>query len=168
MPILYESTEMLFRKPESLREEINALMQSLGASEDAWAEAKIIEEEKRIPMTVESLKPIHFGWSNYTLPDGDTVRTLKGNTAFYPIGIYSTDANFTTLKWYRGAKTQYLFDWLTAFIYLREEKNQACYPQPVFKGNETFTFTVEHGPASAWIIAYVVLPETMLEQSIFQ
>lgn len=175
MPILYESTELLFNRDlRRLRYENIAYMlnHAYGAYENAQAEANRIEEASRIPMTVESLKPVHFGWSQYgVIPVGDFICTLKENTAFYPVGVYSDDANFAVVKWYRGAKTRYLYDWMTKFVHLLEEKSQTMTPQPVFKGSQTFTFTiVSDDPGRiqlhAWIIAYVVLPETMLEQSI--
>ncbi len=173
-PILYESTDLLFKPltPQNLQNQLNAFMLSkaFGSYAEAEAEANRIEAEARIPMTVESLKPVHFGWGQYgVMPRGDFMCSLKKNTAFYPVGVWSVDPNFDAIKWYRGAKTEYLCDWMTAFVHLLEEKQQVMFPQPTFKGMETFTMTIV-APAAvqAWLIAYVVLPETMLEQSICQ
>jgi hypothetical protein len=157
MPILYEGTEIIF-----------ASQQAFDRYQDAVAEAKRIGEEKGIQMTVVALAPVHFGWTKYRLPVGDTFINLKENVVFYPVGIFSNDPNFVALGWWEGAKTEYLYDWLTKFVYYTEEKEATMTPQPVFK--TAFTFTVEtEEPATdvdAWIIGYVVLPTTMKGMSI--
>ncbi len=181
MPILYESTDIIFRAPTVLAPQnlqtlnnMYMLKHSLATYQDALAEAQRIEAAERIPMTVESLKPVHLGWPRYgVIPVGDCMTTLRNNTAFMPVGVWSIDEDFSAVKWYSGAKTRYLFDWLTAFVYMREEKQQVMMPQPVFKGAETFTMTIVSSDPGrvnlhAWIIAYVVLPETMVEQPIYQ
>jgi len=138
-----------------------------GAYEDALAEANRIQELRAIPMTVESVKPVHLKLATFKLPVGDTIGTLKENTAFYPVGLYSIDPDFEAMKWYRGAKTVYLYDWLAKFVAQRKEKQQTMTPQPVYKGGETFTFTVVSTVAKpqvdAWLLGYVVLPQAMLE-----
>jgi len=153
MPILFEETESVFQKDPY---------------QAALAEAKRIAEEKGIEMTVESLEPVHLGLSSYKLPVGDTYVALRDNVQVYPYGIFSIDPNFTALGWWNGAKTEYIVDWLTKFVYYTQEKSATMPIQPVFKSD--FTFTVEtETPAptvDAWISAYVVLPATSKGQSI--
>ncbi len=164
MPILYES---LF---DEIDRHLLSFLQRLafGRYQDALAEAARIEKETGIPMTVESLKPVHFGWTEYKLPVGDTSIRLRTNSRFYPVGIFSTDQDFAALKWYRGAKVEYLYDWFTKFVALKEEKTATMTPQPVFKASFTFTVVSEvvKPKVDAWILGYVVLPETMREMPI--
>lgn len=136
--------------------------------QDALAEAKRLEEATGIPMTVEALKPVHFGWVGYKLPVGSTFKSLKTNVRFYPVGIYSTDKDFTTLKWWRGAKVEYLYDWLVFFVPERKEKQATMTPQPIFKNSFTFEVvsTVAKAKVDAWILGYVVLPETLREMRV--
>ncbi len=171
MPLLYESTEILFKK-DVISAELAILKYQIKHAfdkyQEALAEAAKIGEEKGIQMTVESLKPVHFGWTEYKMPVGDTYISLKDSVRFYPEGIFSTDSNFASLKWYEGARTEYLYDWFTKFVYYKEEKSATMFPQTVFKGSFTFSVEVEEPAADvdAWIIGYVVLPATMKEQSI--
>lgn len=163
-PILYESLleGVDFHILGFLRQ------RALGRYQDALAEAARIEKATGIPMTVESFKPVHFGWSEYKLPVGSTYKSLKDNVRFYPVGIFSTDENFEALKWWRGNKVEYLFDWPVFFVPLKKEKQAVMMPQPVFKTSFTFE-VVSTGVASkvdAWIIGYVVLPETMREMKV--
>lgn len=119
-------------------------------------------------MTVEALKPVHFGWTEYKLPVGASYKTLKENVRFYPVGIFSVDQNFTTLKWWRGARVEYLFDWPVYYVPLKEEKQATMMPQPIFKTSFTFE-VVSTGAAAkvdAWILGYVVLPQTMREMKV--
>jgi len=142
--------------------------QTLGRYQDALAEAAKIEKAEGIPMTVEALKPVHFGWTEYKLPVGSSYKSLKKNVRFYPVGIFSTDENFTALKWWRGARVEYLFDWPVYYVALKEEKQATMTPQPVFK--TSFTFEVVSTGADpkvdAWILGYIVLPETMREMKV--
>jgi len=157
MPLLYEDTQVIFDQK-----------QTFATYQDAVEEARKIGEEKGIQMTVEALAPVHFGWTKYKLPVGDTFINLKENVRVYPTGIFSNDPNFVAVKWYEGAMVTYLYDWLTKFVYYKEEKEATMFPQPIFK--TSFTFTVEtEEPATevdAWITGYVVLPATMKKQSI--
>lgn len=136
--------------------------------QDALAEAKRIEDAKGIPMTVEALKPVHFGWAEYKLPVGSTSINLKDNVCFYPVGIFSTDEDFTALKWWRGARVEYLVDWPVYFVALKKEKQATMTPQPIFKTSFTFEVVSDTPKAKvdAWILGYVVLPETMREMKV--
>jgi len=138
--------------------------------QDAVAEAKRIAEAKGIEMTVEGFKPVHLGWTEFKLPVGETYVALKENVAFYPVGVFSNDADFDSVKWWSGAKTEYLYDWFTKWIFYKEEKQGIMTPQPVFKSGESFTFEVHSevpkAKVDAWILGYVVLPTTMKEQKI--
>lgn len=164
MPILYESLfdEIDFHILSFLRRH------ALGRYQDALAEAARIEKETGIPMTVESLKPVHFGWTQYKLPVGSTFISLKDNVRFYPVGVFSTDTDFTTLKWWRGARVEYLFDWPVYWVAEKKEKQATMTPQPVFK--TSFTFEVvsatPKAKVDAWILGYVVLPETLREMKV--
>lgn len=167
--ILYET---LF--PDPVKQDLLELAFSLspGGYEDALAEAARLEERANIPMTVEAIDPAHFRLSDYRLRVGDTVGTLRENTALYPVGIWSIDHDFEAMKWYRGAKTEYLFDWMTVFVADLLQKTQTMFPQPTFKAGETFTFTVVSSVAKAhvdaWLLGYAVLPETMAEMPIIR
>ena len=163
MPILYENLKS--------NREVLALTRSLapGRYEDALAEADRIEKEQNIKMSVDGLEPSHLGWSNYTLPIGTFTFSLKSNCRIYPVGIFSTDACFSNIKWYEGAFTHYLCDWLTKWVAELETKQQTMYPQPEFKG--TFSFEIvsecpEKTEFSAWIVGYVVLPTTLRDMPV--
>ena len=162
--ILYETLV-----PDPFRSKLLSFTRSLSPDryQDALAEAARIEKAEMIPMTVEGLSPKHFGFTDFVIPAGDTIKTLKANTALYPVGIWSIDDGFLALKWYRGARTQYLYDWMTRFVSTLLEKQQIMFPQPVFKGGETFTFTVASSVSKAfvdaWLLGYAVLPETLAE-----
>ena len=148
---------------------------------DAVAEASKIAAAKGIRMAVEQFKPVHFGsdWvtRGYKLPTGDTTKTLKSNVAFFPYGIMNWDTTFDYMKWYEGAKTDYIGDWFVLPVAYFEEK-QGAYKGNLdhynFRGDETFTFTVHsttYGTSpdhevNAWILAFVVLPSTLKETRI--
>jgi len=136
--------------------------------EDAVAEAQKIEKRTGVRMTVEALKPVHFGFSDYTLPVGDTVISLKNNVVFYPVGLFSTDLDFSDLVWYSGAKIQYIGTWPAYLVPLTKERSMDMRPQPIFR--TTFTFRVNSkvvkSRVDAWIIGYVVLPRTLIESKI--
>jgi len=137
--------------------------------QDALAEAARIEEAEGIPMIVEGLKPAHFGWTEYVLPVGIHSMSLKDNVRFYPVGIFSTDNDFTTLKWWRGARIGYIADWPVFYVPQTKEKQATMTPQPVFKTSFTFE-VVSSDPGRirvhAWILGYVVLPKTMREMKV--
>jgi len=168
-PLLYESTELIFDR-FFLKLYSFARTYAPGAYEDAVAEAKRISEAKGIHMTVEGFKPVHLGWTEYKLPVAETYAALKENVAFYPVGIFSNDPDFDYMSWWSGAKTEYLYDWFTKWVYQKEEKQAIMTPQPVFKGGESFTFLVHSEvpkeKVDAWILGYVVLPTTMKETKI--
>jgi len=159
---------------DSLYEEAHKHLMALarrlayGRYEDALAEAAKIEKETGIPMTVEALKPVHFGWTQYKLPVGSTLLRLRENVRFYPVGIFSTDEDFTELEWWKGAKVEYIATWPTYYVPLTKEKSCKMTPQPRFA--ESFTMVVKSKTAKpkvdAWIIGYVVLPETMRETKV--
>jgi len=168
-PILYEGTDLIFDRQFY---EMYTFTRRFapGTYQDAVAEAKRIGEAKGIQMTVEGFKPVHLGWTEYKLPVGETYGILKENVAFYPVGIFSNDPDFDTIKWWSGAKTEYEYDWFTKWVYYKEEKQGIMSPQPVFKGGEAFTFEVHSevpkAKVDAWILGYVVIPATMKEQKI--
>jgi len=177
MPLSHYTPEILLYEAVTLSQGLNwnniyALHRKLapGTYEDAVAEAARIAKEKGIRMAVEGFKPVHLGWSDYKLPVGETSVTLKENVAFYPNGIFSNDPDFDTIKWWSGAKTEYAYDWFTKWVYYKEEKQGTMFPQPVFKGGESFTFLVHSevpkAKVDAWILGYVVLPATMKEMKI--
>jgi len=149
---------------------IKRLARSLspGGYGEAVAEAARLEKELGIPMTVEALKPVHFGWSEYKLPVGDTFISLRSNVRFYPVGIFSTDEDFTELGWWRGARVEYMATWPVYYVALTKEKSATMTPQPRFA--ESFTMSiisrVAKSKVDAWIVGYVVLPSTARETRI--
>jgi len=142
----------------------------------ARAEATRVAGLKGISMKVEYFKPVHFNFTGgYQLPTGDTQKTLKTNAAFFPAGLLNLDSSFDYMKWYMGAKVEYIGDWFTLPVYYFEER-QGAYKGNVkayeFRGDETFTITI-HSTTSptpdyvnAWIIGFVVLPATEAETRI--
>lgn len=148
---------------------------------DARSEAAKIAATKGIRMAVEPFKPVHFGaaWvaRGYRLPVGDTQKTLLSNCAWFPWGILNLDTNFDYMKWYEGAKTEFIGDWFTLPVNYYEER-QGAYKGNLdhynFRGDETFTFTVHSVAAgtspgyevNAWILAFVALPATLKESLI--
>jgi len=144
----------------------------------ARAEAAKIRATKNVKMRVEFLKPVHLNRTTYKLPTGDTEITLKANTAIFPFGIINKDSSFDYMKWWEGSKTRYIGDWFVAPIYNFAEYKQGAYRGNLaayeFRGDETFTFNV-HSTTSptpsevdAWLLAFVVLPETMAETKIIK
>jgi len=159
----------------TLRDEFYAIVTK--RYNDAIAEAGKIAASKGIKMTVEQFKPVHFGaaWvtRGYLLPTGDTTKTLLTNCALFPYGILNLDEHFDYMKWYLGAKTEYVGDWFVLPVNYFQERcgawkgNLAHYD---FRGDETFTFTVHStiygtspGTVNAWLLAFVVLPSTQKE-----
>lgn len=134
----------------------------------AVAEAARLEKELGIPMVVEALKPVHFGWGTYKLPVGDTYINLRSNVRFYPVGIFSTDEDFTELAWWRGGKVEYMATWPVYYVHLMKEKSATMTPQPRFAESFTMSVTSKTAKANvnAWIIGYVVLPRSMRESRI--
>lgn len=146
------------------------------------AEAAKIAASKGIRMAVEPFKPVHFGWTAYTLPIGDTEKTLKTNVAFFPYGILniaeSADGNavFDYMKWWEGPKTDYIGDWFVLPVYYYREQ-QGAYKGNLahynFRGDETFSFSIHHATqgfvaspdaeVNAWLLAFIALPATMKE-----
>lgn len=143
----------------------------------ARAEAAKIGENREIQMRLEHLKPVHFNWTNYKLPTGDTLITLEANCAIFPYGILSNDASFDYMKWFEGNKTIYIGDWFVKPLYFFEEK-QGAYKGNLkhyeFRGGETFDFYVHStttptpSEVDAWLLAFVVLPRTMAETKIIR
>lgn len=152
----------------------------------ARAEASAIGAGKRIHMRIEFLKPKHFEdaagsgtYASYNLFGGKTLITLEDNCAFFPYGILSNDQYFDYIKWYEGNEVVYIGDWFTYPIYRFEEKqgaykgNRSHYE---FRAGETFAFVVHSSlsgtpyPAevNAWILAFVVLPRTKAESTIYK
>lgn len=136
----------------------------------AVAEATRIQQSIGIPMVVESLKPVHFGWSSYSLPVGTTSRTLRSNTAMFAMGLFSTDTTFETMKWWKGMS--YVADWPAILVSATLEKEMMMTPSIIIKGGESFRFTVVKVGAgatvSAFLLGYAVLPETSMETPIMQ
>ena len=171
MPLLYEDTDLIFKgEEEAFFQHLYSFARKFapGRYEDAVAEAARIAKEKGIRMTVEGLKPVHFGWTQYRLPTGDTYIHLKENVRVYLVGLFSNDPDLDVIKFYEGAKITYLYDWFAKFVYQTKEKQAIMTPQPVFKNAFTFTVHTEVPKASAdaWFLGYVVLPETMKEMKI--
>jgi len=143
----------------------------------ARAEAAKIGEAKRITMRVEFFKPVHFNWTSYRLPTGDTLATLEDNCAFFPYGILNKDECFDYMKWWEGNKVVYIGDWFTLPVYSYEEK-QGAYKGNLlgyeFRSGETFDFYVHctttpmPSDVNAWLLAFVVLPRTMAESKILK
>jgi len=144
----------------------------------ARAEAARIATGKRIKVRVEALKPTHIGLTQYKLPTGDQTFTLKTNTAIFPYGILNRDSSFDYMKWWEGNKTRYIGDWFTLPVYYFAEFKQGAYKGNLenyaFRGDETFTFnchsTTTPTPTTvdAWLLAFVVIPETMAETAVTQ
>ena len=146
---------------------------------ETMAEATRIANARGIRMAVEPFKPVHFGWTAYKLPIGDTQKTLLSNVAFFPYGVLNLDENFDYMKWYEGAKTDYIGDWFTLPVRYYEER-QGAYKGNLahynFRGDETFTMTIHHATqgvtpspedeVNAWLLAFVALPATLKESLI--
>jgi len=146
---------------------------------DARAEAAKIAASKGIRMAVEPFKPVHFNWTAYRLPIGDTQKTLLTNCAWFPYGMLQLDEEFDYMKWYEGAKTEYIGDWFVLPVAYYQEK-QGAYKGNLdhynFRGDETFTFSVHHvtqgftaspdTEVNAWLLAFVALPATLKESRI--
>jgi len=149
---------------------------------DAREEATKIANSKSIRMAVEFFKPVHFGaaWvtRGYKLPTGDTQKTLLSNVAFFPYGILNLlDASnvccMDYMKWWLGAKTDYVGDWFTLPVCYFDEK-QGAYKGNLahynFRGDETFTFNVHSQctpeEVDAWLLAFIALPATLKESLI--
>jgi hypothetical protein len=169
-----EVADMSILLYESIYDELDTHLMALarrlapGRYEDALAEAAKIAKEKGIPMTVEALKPVHFGWTEYKLPVGDTILRLRENVRFYPVGIFSTDEDFTELEWWNGAKIEYIATWPTYHVPFTKEKSATMTPQPRFANTFTITVTsrTPKPKVDAWIAGYVVLPQTMREMKV--
>ncbi|MBA7655921.1 hypothetical protein ES703_63832 [subsurface metagenome] len=141
----------------------------------ARAEAARIGDSKQIQMRLEHLKPVHFEWTTYELPTGDTLITLEDNCALFPYAILNNDESFDYMKWYQGNKIIYIGDWFVKPIYFFQEK-QGAYKGNLshyeFRAGETFTFTVHStttptpSEVDAWLMAFVVLPRTLAETKI--
>lgn len=148
---------------------------------DAVTEATKIASSKGIRMAVEQFKPVHFGTAwvtrGYKLPTGDTTKTLLTNVAIFPYGILNLDSTFDYMKWYLGAKTDYIGDWFVLPVYYYQEK-QGAYKGNLdhynLRGDEGFTFTVHSTTfgsspdheVDAWLLAFVALPATKKESLI--
>jgi hypothetical protein len=163
-PLLYESQFELDKAS------LTALAHRLALDRrgDAIAEAEKISKERGIKMVVDTFEPGHFGWSDYQLPVGTHMISLKDNVVFYPVGIWSIDEDFTEIEWWEGGMTKFLDTWQTYMVAKTLEKSMEMYPQPRFA--TSFTMIVKSSPpkaaVDAWLIAYVVYPETMREMSI--
>ena len=147
------------------------------------AEAAKIAAARGIRMAVEPFKPIHFGtaWRDkgYVLPIGDVQKTLLSNVAFFPYGILNLDEDFDYMKWYEGAKTDYIGDWFVLPVYYYQEQ-QGAYKGNLahynFRGDETFTISVHHTTqgftaspdeeVKAWLLAFIALPATLKESAV--
>ncbi len=171
MPLLYPSFECLSLSRDTL-DFIQRLSVALNPDmwKEAWDEARKIEAETGVAMTVESFKPSHFGWSLFKMPVGSHTASLKNKVKFYAAGVFNIDENWTTIKFWEGARVNYLFDWFVQPVALTETHSQSMWPQHRFTG--TFTFEVvregDGAYADGWLIAYVVLPETMRESKIIR
>jgi len=144
----------------------------------ARAEASRIKSKTNVDMRVEILKPVHLGLTEYRLPVGTKTYTLKDNTAIFPFGIINRDEGFDYMKWWSGAQLKYIADWFVAPVYLMSQYKQGVYGGNLkayeFRGAETFTFQVHTtttptpSEVDAWLLAFVVLPETMAETAIVE
>lgn len=141
---------------------------------DARAEAARVAATKRIAMKVEFLKPVHLNRTLYDLPGTvDTQYTLKTNVGIFPFGIINEDPTFDYMKWWKGAKTEYIGDWFVRPIYLFEEK-EGVYAGNLdkyqFRGDETFTINCHSTTGSTtilgWLLAFAVMPTTLEEVKI--
>jgi len=140
---------------------------------DARAEATAIADAKKIRMKVEFFKPVHFSWTAYRLPAGDTLRTLLSNCSLFPYGILNLTSDFDFMKWYEGNKVNYIGDWFVLPVAYYEEK-QGAYKGNLdhynFRGDETLNFYVHSisgaYDVNAWLLAFVALPATLAETKI--
>jgi hypothetical protein len=143
----------------------------------ARTEADAIGRAKRIKMRVEFLKPVHLNLTDYTLPVGDTEITMADDCALFPYGILNLDSSFDYMKWWTGAKVQYIGDWFVLPVYYFLEK-QGAYKGNLstyeFRAGETFTFNVHSttsptpAKVNAWLLAFAVLPATKAETKIIK
>jgi len=140
---------------------------------EAVAEATRIATAKDIEMRVEFFKPVHFGWTSYKLPVGDTQKTLKSNVAIFFNGFaFLDDSGFDYMQWWFGAKTIWVGEWFVKPVYYYQEK-QGMYKGNLdkygWKGDETFAFKVNStttptpSEVNAWLHAFVVIPKSMAE-----
>jgi hypothetical protein len=141
---------------------------------DARAEAAAVAAAKKIEMKIEFLKPVHLNLTEYQIPgSADKEYTLKSNVGIFPFGIMNNDPTFDYMKWWKGAKTQYIGDWFTRPIYFFEER-EGAYAGKLdayyFRGDQTFTFNAHSTTGStkldAWILAFAVMPVTLEETKI--
>jgi len=145
----------------------------------AKAEAMRIFNLRGIQTKIELLRPVHInlsatGATMYNLPGTTpTTYTLKSNVALFPLGVVNNDPTWFALKWYEGASTRYIADWITRPVYFFQEQHGAWGGQlePYnFRGDQTFTFTALSNTGSTfiqgWLLAFVVEPVTLEETKI--
>jgi len=140
----------------------------------ARAEAVRIATTKRIAMKIEFLKPVHLDLTDYKVPgSADKQYTLKSNCAIFPYGVLNYDPTWDYIKWWKGAKTNYIGDWFVKPVYFFEERQGAYAGKREdyeFRGNETFTFNAHSTTSSTelngWILAFAVMPVTLEEVKI--
>ena len=144
--------------------------QSFAAYIAAATEAQRVQQSENISMIVEALKPVHLGLSNYKLPTGSRTYSLKDHTSYFADGVYSVDVDWEAVKWWKGAKTEYLVDWFVLPVAVMEDHVGMMYPEMAFRAGETFTYEIVSAVVKAevdgWISGFVALPETNAEQTI--
>ena len=145
---------------------------SFAAYMAAAEEAARIQRSEGISMIVEALKPVHLGLGGYKLPVGSRTYSLKDHTSYFADGVYSIDADWETVKWWKGARTEYLVDWFVLPVAVMEDHVAMMYPEMAFRAGETFTYEVVTSVVKAevdgWISGFASLPSTGVEQPIYR
>ena len=153
----------------------------------AKAEALRIYQLRGIQTKIELLRPVHLGPTTtgapalpttggtvYNLPgSANSTWVLKSNVALFPWGVINNDPTWFALKWYEGAATKYIGDWVVRPVYFFEEQQAAWGGQLepyAFRGDQTFTFNCVSNTGSVviqgWLLAYAVMPTTLEETRI--
>ena len=136
-------------------------------------EAKQAGERQKLKMRVEILKPIHIGLTSYNHGTGIKSYTPQQNCAIFIAGIRNYDTGFDYQKWYKGQ--EYIGDWLVRYVNKYQEQ-MAAYAgnmdRYVFRSGEVMKVeshsTADPVPdeVDGWIVAFAVLPESLVDSKI--
>ncbi len=139
----------------------------------ALLEAKQVGERQKLKMRVEILRPVHLGLTAYKHGTGTKSYTLQQNCALFIAGIRNFDPGFDYQKWYKGQ--EYIGDWLVRDVNKYQEQMGAYagnLDRYIFRSGEvmkvTSNSTVTPTPADVdgWIVAFVVMPESLADSKI--
>jgi hypothetical protein len=136
--------------------------------------AKMVGEAQKLKMRVEPLRPVHLNLSNYKMEynaGNEKAYTMQQNCGLFIAGIMQYDASLNDIKIRKGQ--QFIGKWVTRPVYKYQEQ-AAAYGGNLdmyrFRSGESIGVTLS-GPSAdpdAWLIGYVVMPETLLDSKIIQ